>query len=919
MPEKMCVFFAFFRKNVKCPGSREAACHAALRGVPLLIMKKLLALVLALVMTLGLATVGANAAFSDASSINYKEAVEVMNALGVLEGTDGAFNPSGILTREQAAKIITYMIIGKTSGDALTASVAPFADVAADRWSAGSIAYCANLNIIGGVGDNKFDPAGQLTGYAFAKMLLVALGYDPKIEGLVGSDWQINTAKLALSAGLTADLGSFALSAPITREQAAQMAFNTETATMVQYSNGVNVESGDGTKVTVNATRSEVGTVGETNAFSYTANAPAVPYTQFCERYASTLKLTTAGITDNFGRPAERWRYDSRNVGTYASAPVATYTAAVKGSEIYADLGNVSGAAATALAASIDGLAKGGAGASGTAIAAGQIGSGVSANFPESGRGVKTEAYYNNTTGALTVIQTRLMLAVATADYNTTSKNLSVTFYAPAGTAFSGSTISGTDYPVVTSAKEGDYFYVTGTLNAAGTTYTLRTVEAVPTGSVVSNVAVSGYKTGSTVTAGGTTYNYNGSVGVAAMYGTAMINGTYTLGGSATYDLILDPYGYVIGAKTHTSGNTAADYVFVKGAEVNSLGAQANLVFSDGTSKTVTVSKVITVAGAEMSVGGTVALNNTSNYALVASRLSYNRFYKFSVDKSGNYELTEIANTATNTANEQYAWAATGDAAATTTTGKSATPIAGTTANDKSILIADGKVYTGARNWPAIATASDIYFLNDSNGAVMFGYTATAGTNTASSDDYVFVFGNIGTVNPAATTNKDADGTTYYEYDAVKNGELVKLDATSGSAATKAAGVYVINQYSDGYANLAAPAAVSVVSDANKNFAGGVYAGTGLYANNNGLAPAAIKANSGTLTDGTANLVLSENAKFYLIDQYADHYGANLTEISASAASNLAAGTAATYDIFAIQTSATDTAIAAVIIVRTAA
>ena len=40
-----------------------------------------------------------------------------------------------------------------------------------------------------------------MLGTQFAKMLLVALGYDAKIENLVGNSWAINTAKLA--AGLT--------------------------------------------------------------------------------------------------------------------------------------------------------------------------------------------------------------------------------------------------------------------------------------------------------------------------------------------------------------------------------------------------------------------------------------------------------------------------------------------------------------------------------------------------------------------------------------------------------------------------------------------------------------------------------------------------------------------------------------------
>ena len=60
-------------------------------------MKKLLALVLALVMTLSLAVVGSNAAFKDADKVNetYAEAVDVLAGMKVFQGyTDGSFQPT---------------------------------------------------------------------------------------------------------------------------------------------------------------------------------------------------------------------------------------------------------------------------------------------------------------------------------------------------------------------------------------------------------------------------------------------------------------------------------------------------------------------------------------------------------------------------------------------------------------------------------------------------------------------------------------------------------------------------------------------------------------------------------------------------------------------------------------------------------
>ncbi len=164
-------------------------------------LKKVLSLVLALAMALSLMTVAfAEDAsdFKDYNEVKYNEAVDVMVATGVFNGVEGNnFAPETTLTREMAAKIITYMMMGQKEADKLTTTVAPYADVAKDRWSAGAIAWCTEQGILTGY-NGKFNPTGKLDGLAFAKMCLVALGYDAKIEKLEGSSWAINTAKLAL-------------------------------------------------------------------------------------------------------------------------------------------------------------------------------------------------------------------------------------------------------------------------------------------------------------------------------------------------------------------------------------------------------------------------------------------------------------------------------------------------------------------------------------------------------------------------------------------------------------------------------------------------------------------------------------------------------------------------------------------------
>ena len=302
-------------------------------------MKKLLALVLALVMTLGLATVGTNAAYSDEADITLTEAAEVMTALKVFDGQDGAFNPKGNLTREAGAKIIASMIIGRTAADALANQATQFTDVAADRWSAGPIAFCASENIIGGMNAEGtiFAPTDNLTGYQFAKMCLVALGYDPDLEGLYGETFTINTAKLALSAGLLTSLDNVVLSQPLTREQAAQMALNTEQATMVDYEGGIKVSGSDNLSLTVAASRKEVANTAST----YVTGTQPDGYVngtsgtmQFCEKYATKLTKNTTG-TDDFGRPLARtWSNNGVKVDTVVKTPVATFNAKTSAADV---------------------------------------------------------------------------------------------------------------------------------------------------------------------------------------------------------------------------------------------------------------------------------------------------------------------------------------------------------------------------------------------------------------------------------------------------------------------------------------------------------------------------------------------------------------------------------------------------------
>ena len=296
-------------------------------------MKKFLSLVLALVMTMSLVTVSAGAKdFTDDSSITYKEAVDVMSAAKVIDGyAEGDFRPTATLTRGAAAKIICNLILGPTTASALVADAAPYKDVPTNHTFAGYIAYCQKTGIISGYADGTFKPANSLTGYAFMKMLLGALGYKAEQEGYTGANWSIQVAKRAMNIGLKDDLvGDFNGVKAVTREEACLYAFNTLKATMVEYEKNSTVTVGN---ITIKDTSSakEMANTGKTDG-----NIDKDGKMQFAEKYFTDLKKNDS--TDDFMRPATQWKIKAEEVGKYTDTPNLTYTKAVKAGDIYKDL-----------------------------------------------------------------------------------------------------------------------------------------------------------------------------------------------------------------------------------------------------------------------------------------------------------------------------------------------------------------------------------------------------------------------------------------------------------------------------------------------------------------------------------------------------------------------------------------------------
>ena len=202
-------------------------------------LKKVLSLVLCVAMMLSVMVVGAGAAFSDQSKIKNTEAVDACTALNIIGGyPDGSFKPEGNITRAEVTKMICVALNGGKEPNLATNATPTFSDVrtnANSAWAEKYIESCYAQGIVSGVGGGKFAPAGNVTGTQLAKMLLVALGYKSENEGFTGNAWATNVNTIASAKGLYAGLEKLDVSAALTRDSAARMIWNALQAYEVEY------------------------------------------------------------------------------------------------------------------------------------------------------------------------------------------------------------------------------------------------------------------------------------------------------------------------------------------------------------------------------------------------------------------------------------------------------------------------------------------------------------------------------------------------------------------------------------------------------------------------------------------------------------------------------------------------------------
>ena len=285
-------------------------------------MKKLLAMVLALVMTLSLAVSASAVKADEKINEDYAEAVAVLNGMGVFKGyEDGSFKPENNITRAEVATIIYRIYTGdvaKNDKSGLYASYNKFTDMAGAGWAAGYIGYCSNAELVKGYPNGTFQPSGNITGYEVLAMILRAVGYDKNGE-FTGADWALNVAKYAEQLHILDNVAKTTnLGAPATRELVSEILFRAINVPMVTYTAAFGYQN--------------VGLNGDKDGKLFQNNV-----TLGKKNFDLKKDDKTA---DKFGRPTITWKYNTGDEETViAVKPLATFTEPAKNCEVYDESG----------------------------------------------------------------------------------------------------------------------------------------------------------------------------------------------------------------------------------------------------------------------------------------------------------------------------------------------------------------------------------------------------------------------------------------------------------------------------------------------------------------------------------------------------------------------------------------------------
>lgn len=730
-------------------------------------LKKILALALALVMTLSLMTV-ANA-FNDDKDIDakYDEAVTVLSELKVFKGVnDGSnFAPKQTITRAEVAAIIYRIVTGDVADNqaGIYKDYAKFKDVAANHWAAGYIGYCSNAELILGDGTN-FYPDQTVTGYQALAMILRAVGYDKNNE-FQGNGWEIRTASTAQGLGILKNINQGTLGTAATREMVAEILFQAILVPTVTY----------------------------TPALGYSQYVSIVGGTKNDTLGYRTFKLLNETVRESnvWGQPSTVWKLDTaatfgcwskptttdKTLVSFADTPVASYTVKVDECEIAKDLGL--NRPANLEAAYIDGVSQTLTSADVTTNRYPTINPLATTSYVGA-QGRLTEVYaMENGTYRLVEINTYLaVVSGVKAAY--TDRNGHVI---PATTTFTVyQNKQGTATKTYTYQSDaftvGQYALVKIVNPNGANTSVSYIAEATATTPVTSGTVVR-YTNGSGTVAPTTTVGqanpYNDADKFILMGGTNYNNKQATLGKG--YSVFADQYGNIIGLAEMTNNYLVVEAIrWIHDGTLRGGYALADVVLADGSRvQNVTVS---TVGGVAVTNTSTSSVQNIGNpkTAFVSDYWTnnsayYNHLTTYSVNADGTYNLGY--NTAGGDicfGNDNTAKSATITTGLTTITGAVAgSAINYVVANDSTVFLvkqADGTytTYVGKNNVPSMTNATICYLTSGGYATVVLvtEYTVAANTFVAYVSDNAYTGRVTGLGNEYVVWK--ADGTATYVY-----------------------------------------------------------------------------------------------------------------------------------------------------------
>ena len=564
-------------------------------------LKRALSLGLTAAMISGLMVMGSSAAsYADVTSENNQEAIDVLQTVGIMVGDEnGNFNPDQNVTRNEMAVIMANLMEYNV---ATYKDTSPFTDV--PSWAEPYVAACYTNGITSGYSDTIYGGSDTVTTAQAALMLMKALGYFQYASDF-GSDWQLATTRQGNAIDLFVGVDS-GVTAPMTRDDVAQLVLNTLEAGTVTASTDGSWSIGDVT--IVNNVKYDYVTSGQpyataiddrnTNNDGDLVNGHIVELGE--QLYMGDLKLNDHD-SDDFMRPSRTWSYDGAEIGTYVKKDliVATYTEGVTGRELY-DLLTSATIKEYGFEAYLNG-SQNAAKLGDNVIVKDDLKRSNNDDLDQTGTGVLTEVFLDLDTKEITVTSIDTWLARANSDYNENSETLSVRIYDQNTDGSTGKTevLDLDEIPAIEGVAKDQYLLVNRTLKDRTDYETVVVSEP----EILTNVDVTKFSTVGnsdkveslfeSLTADGTAYDaadeahYNEDV--LNLYDNSLLTDN-------TYNVYLDPYGNAIGVDLYEG---TMNYVFITGYDRSGSNiaintADASAIFMDGTMDVIKVNVTAT-------------------------------------------------------------------------------------------------------------------------------------------------------------------------------------------------------------------------------------------------------------------------------------------------------------------------------------